>query len=404
MFSAALKQPPADRGKFLAAQCEGDHLLRAEVEALLQLHESTGDFLNTPLPELLGARTRVRQDLPAGTLLKSRYRIQQPIADSGFATVYLATDDTLAGKPVVIKLLDRIYNEQALRDTFEPELRSLCRVHHPNVVGISDAGELDGGTPFLVLGYVPGITLREALRGGQLPVPRAGSIVQGIGQALVAAHRAGVWHLDLKPENIILSEHGTPDERVTVIDFGIARLKELPNRELSAWSPLYMAPEQTENASAKSDVYTLGRVAFEIFTGRLPDSNAKIEDQLPKAVGPNAIAAVAQALQADPNMRVTSVAEFLKRYTAEPPVHRRKTWLIAISAFVLGGSVLFFVSTRLPAPSASNPLPLVTTPGFEYQPSFSADGKSVFYAAGPPGRLQISRTEIGGGDPLRLVD
>lgn len=405
ILAAALQLPLERRAEFVRKECDSDCALLAEVEDLIGLHAQAGEFLNTPVPELLGAKLRTRLTLPARDIVKGRYRIEKLLAESRFATVYLAKDETVAEKLVVIKVLDQIYDEKTIQNAFQSELRSLSQLHHPNVVGVSDIGTLEQGTPFLVLNYVPGVTLRELLRDGIPSVNRTRKIVQGIGQALAAAHKVGVCHLDMKPENVILSDTGTVDERVIVIDFGIAQLKSLPDNALIAGSPPYMAPEQKEAPGTQCDIFSFAVVAFELFSGQLPDRKKPIEKQLPRSVGPRASLAIAKALEIDPLKRFNNVREFMEEVCFEP---RTRTWprylFVAAGLFVLGVAIIIAYGRMLRNPVYSKPIPFVTSVGNKYRPSFSPDGKWLFYSAGPLDGKDIYKKATSGGEPIKVVD
>ena len=166
---------------------------------------------------------------------------------------------------------------------FAEEVEALARIDHPGVVGVMDAGGLPDGTPFVVLQFVSGTTLRKLLGRGLLPLAEAASIIRQIGQALTAAHDCGVWHRDLKPENIMVQDLANAARLVKIIDFGIASVRESKppqsatsdgstgERTRVAGSLPYMAPEQLNGAPcAASDIYALGVIACEILTGRRP--------------------------------------------------------------------------------------------------------------------------------------
>ena len=153
-----------------------------------------------------------------------------------------------------------------------------------------------------------------------------------MGQALSSAHRAGICHLDVKPENIILTDPGTPEARVTLVDFGVAHLHALPSR--AAGTTRYMAPEQSKSPSPKCDLYALALVASEMSLGRLPDLSKPIATQIE---GPTALReAIAQALRADPAARQADIPPFLQQALAEPRSSGRIAWL---GAAVLGAAV-----------------------------------------------------------------
>ncbi len=281
LFEAALEME--DSTAFLAGACADDTDLRAEVDSLLEEHARAGDFLNRPASaEAASALQRVWRDGPLSTeddpylgmTLMTRYRIEAKLARGGQALVYRASDLAVMARPVVVKILIQAAEENDwLRKKFEQELEALSRIDHPGVAGVLDTGALPDGTPFLVIQYVEGVTLRQALENGPLDPNRAAIILRQIGAALEAAHGAGVAHRDLKPENIMLHRLSDGTEQVKLIDFGIARVDQstlgrVTSTAMVAGTVRYMAPEQFqgENSSA-SDLYALGIIACEMLSG-----------------------------------------------------------------------------------------------------------------------------------------
>ena len=211
---------------------------------------------------------------PAG-LLAGRYRIERELGRGGIGVVYLARDEQMESRPVVIKvLLERSASSEWLQKKFRDEMKALVRVDHPGVVGVFDTGATPDGQPFLVMQYIRGTSLRERMTGGLLPLHEVAELVRQTGQALTAAHAAGVYHRDLKPENIMLQDAGEGQRLVKIIDFGIATVKdpgETTRATTIAGTPHYMAPEQLGGRPvAASDTYALGVIAYELLTGRLP--------------------------------------------------------------------------------------------------------------------------------------
>ncbi len=387
VLAAAAQLPIEERYHFARAQFPDDEASFSEVASLLDVHSTSSDFLLLPLPELLGAKDRPwPEPLPPQLLVNGRYRIQSLLARSGFSSVYLAHDETVAGKPVVVKLLDRILSSpDGHDDAYQAELFALGRLSHPHVAALSDAGQLPDGTPFLVMGYVPGETLRSRLQSGPLSLLEVRAVVKAVGQALAAAHRMGIWHLDVKPENIILSDLGTPEERVTLIDFGIAQLTGLPPRR--AGTRQYMAPEQESMPSAQSDIYALAVVASEMLAGR------------PAPAGMEA--AIARARKASPAERHSRMGEFLAAALTESPFGER--WLIPAGILVLAAAFVLWLALGTQTPVDLLAAPLVASPGFDYRPAFSGDGQSVFYASGSEGRYDIYRQSLAGGAAQPVV-
>jgi tRNA A-37 threonylcarbamoyl transferase component Bud32 len=212
----------------------------------------------------------------AGILLKDRYLIVRELSSGGFGKVFLAQDQQLHNRPVVVKIqLDRAIEDPWFEKKFNEELRALALIDHPGVVGALDSARTPDGRPFLVMQYVEGHPLRSVICAEGLPLDRAANIIRQIGQALGAAHNKNIWHRDLKPENIMLQLLPGGDEHVRLIDFGLATIADLAAKQQThtriAGSVGYMAPEQfSGQPSASTDIYAFGVIAYEIVTGRKP--------------------------------------------------------------------------------------------------------------------------------------
>lgn len=215
--------------------------------------------------------------IDVGALLKDRYKIVRELSRGGFGRVFLARDQQLHDRPVVVKIkLDHAIEDPWFERKFSEELRALTLIDHPGVVGALDSGRTPDGRPYLVMQYIEGGTLRQVISPEGLPLERAANLVRQIGQALGAAHDKKVWHRDLKPENIMLQTLPGGDDHVRLIDFGIATIADLERKDPRtriAGSLHYMAPEQvTGQPSAATDIYALGVIAYEMLTGRKPFS------------------------------------------------------------------------------------------------------------------------------------
>ncbi|MGL5864616.1 MAG: Stk1 family PASTA domain-containing Ser/Thr kinase [Dermatophilaceae bacterium] len=208
-------------------------------------------------------------DALLGRTLDGRYRVIRRLADGGMASVYLAVDERL-GRDVALKVMrPHLAREDTFVMRFQREARAAASLSHPNVVAVYDQGEDDGHT-FLAMEYVSGRTLREVLTTEGPLSPRAAlDIAEPLLLALAEAHRSGLIHRDVKPENVILSDSGA----VKVADFGLARAVSsqtiTSSRGLLLGTASYLAPEQVEHsvADARSDVYAAGLVLFEMLTG-----------------------------------------------------------------------------------------------------------------------------------------
>ncbi|MBV9147911.1 MAG: protein kinase [Acidobacteria bacterium] len=204
-----------------------------------------------------------------GTLLAERYRLVALLGRGGMGEVYRADDLTL-GQAVALKFLpESTANDPAALERFRNEVRIARRISHPNVCRIYDIGESEG-LVFLSMEYVDGEDLGSLLRRiGRLPQDKALEIARKLCAGVAAAHDKGVLHRDLKPANIMLNGEG----EVVIMDFGLAEVAELiPQDQVRFGTPAYMAPEQLsgKEVTARSDIYSLGLVLYEVFTGKRP--------------------------------------------------------------------------------------------------------------------------------------
>jgi hypothetical protein len=212
-----------------------------------------------------------------GTLLAERYRIVAKLGQGGMGEVYRA-DDLVLQQAVALKFLppEATNNPQSL-DRFRNEVRIARQVSHPNVCRVYDLGEINGQL-FLSMEYVDGEDLGVLLRRiGRLPDAKALEISRKLCAGLAAAHEKGVLHRDLKPGNIMLDSHG----QVLITDFGLAALAgQVEGAEVRNGTPAYMAPEQLDGkeVTVRSEIYSLGLVLYEIFTGKRPFESATLTD------------------------------------------------------------------------------------------------------------------------------
>ncbi|HEV7654930.1 MAG TPA: Stk1 family PASTA domain-containing Ser/Thr kinase [Mycobacteriales bacterium] len=219
--------------------------------------------------------TTVADPLP-GTVLDRRYRVDAPIARGGMSTVYAGTDLRLDRRVAVKVMAPALAHDPAFTERFVREARTAARLSHPNAVAVFDQGAEEtpaGRVVFLVMELVAGSTLREVLRRrGRLRPDEAVSVLEPILAALAAAHRAGLVHRDVKPENVLVSTDGT----VKVVDFGLARAVAAPSTSTQSGMVLgtvaYVSPEQVARGAsdARTDVYSAGILLFELLTGAPP--------------------------------------------------------------------------------------------------------------------------------------
>ena len=205
-----------------------------------------------------------------GRLIDGRYQVRSRIARGGMATVYLATDLRLERRVAIKIMHGHLADDNTFKSRFVQEARSAARLAHPNVVNVFDQGQ-DSDMAYLVMEYLPGITLRDLLKDyGRLTPEQTIDILSAVLAGLAAAHKAGIVHRDVKPENVLLADDG----RIKLGDFGLARAASANTATGQALlgTIAYLSPELVTRgvADARSDIYALGIMMYEMLTGVQP--------------------------------------------------------------------------------------------------------------------------------------
>lgn len=215
-------------------------------------------------------------------ILNDRYRLIEQIGSGGMAVLYKAQDLEL-GRVVAVKILrPSLVSDPEFLARFKREARSAANLSHPNIVTVHDVGQDGPNTHYIVMEYVPGQNLKQLIRAqGAFEMDSALAVIIEVCKGVGYAHRAGLVHCDIKPQNILI----TPDNRIKVADFGIARAFSTtqPEEELEdvVWgSPHYFSPEQAtgETPTPSSDVYSIGIVLYELMTGQLPFNGSDYQE------------------------------------------------------------------------------------------------------------------------------
>jgi len=287
IYHQALDRMRKQRSAFLNEACDGDQTLRREVESLLAYDERARDFIAAPPDEIAAEMLAADQTTSLIGNNLDHYKIIRCLGQGGMGEVYLATDTQL-GRKVAIKLLPKQFTAHPDRvQRFKQEARAASGLNHPNILTIYEIGEVDQWH-FIVSEFIEGQTLREQMARGRIELRAALDIATQIALALEAAHQAGIVHRDIKPENVMVR----PDGLVKVLDFGLAKLTELPaappepgfdaqaqsvarlNTEpgMVMGTVSYMSPEQArgQQVDHRTDIFSFGVMFYELLAGRRP--------------------------------------------------------------------------------------------------------------------------------------
>ena len=278
VFANALERPREERAAFLDEACAGNAALRAEVESLLASHDRSSGFLHVPAAVVAGLADG-DDVLHPGQLL-GPYRVVRETGRGGMSIVYLS-EDTRLGRQVALKTLPPAFvADESRRERLRLEARAAAALSHPGIATVYSLDEIDGHV-CLVSEYIDGESSRASWRRGPCRCRRCSAPASKSPRRSRRRHAAGVVHRDLKPENVIRDRHG----RVKLVDFGIARVVapaaappqlRLTKAGTLIGTPGYMSPEQVdgEEVDARTDIFSLGVLLFELAAGRHPFETA----------------------------------------------------------------------------------------------------------------------------------
>jgi serine/threonine protein kinase/Tol biopolymer transport system component len=290
LLQAALELDPEERHAFLVLACYGDEPLRQEVESLIVSHEQSENLLDMPLSQVAADLLVKGEARCVNGQIIGHYKVLARLGAGAMGEVYLA-EDTRLGRKVALKLLptDFTIDEKRVR-RFEQEAQAASRLNHPNILTIHEIGQEDD-FQFIATEFIDGQTLRQRLSSARMELSEALDVAMQAAGALAAANEAGIVHRDIKPENLMLRRDGY----LKVLDFGLAKLSErqasadtdAPTRVEVTTEPgvvmgtvRYMSPEQARglDLDARTDIFSLGVVLYEMIAGRAPFDGATMSD------------------------------------------------------------------------------------------------------------------------------
>ena len=462
IFHAAVVLAPEQRAAYLDRACDGDASLRQAVESLIKSHEETV-FVDEPAYQAAAEMLVKGAEFQSGQTV-AHYRILSLLGEGGMGKVYLAQDTKLNRKVALKFLPTQLATNQDHLRRFTQEAKSAAALHHPNIAQIFEIGKSDDAH-YIAMEYVEGETLRQLLSRRKLDRKKAVEFAAQVASGLATAHKTGVIHRDIKPDNLIVTASG----QIKILDFGLAKLvgKErgaagigelttafmhsgdvtTPGAILGTVS--YMSPEQAraEKLDQRTDIFSLGVVLFEMVTGERPfkgksaiDTLHAIINEEPPPVSelnpqlpPEFADILSKALAKDTSERYQHAGDFeldLRRFkralesnslisthtrgVALPVKANRRAilfWSIIAVVFVLGVVVAAWLGRSFSRATSSGwstartvATQLTNYGGTEGAGALSPDGKSFVFVSEHGGTPDLWLRQIAGGEPVRLTN
>jgi serine/threonine-protein kinase len=317
VLAEALEKPTGERDAFVESASGDDADLKREVHSLLAVAHATEEG---SIAHFMPTTDRALQAILA-TALGQQYEIVRPLGQGGMGAVYLARERALERFVAIKVLRPELAETEASRERFRREARVAAQLSHPNILPLHTFGEVNG-IWYFVMGYVRGVTLEERLRiEGRLPGEEAQRILIELTSALEHAHAHGVIHRDIKPANVLLDEQSG---RAMLADFGISKVHgagdSLTGTGMVVGTPHYMSPEQSlgsPNVDERSDLYSLGAVAYTMLAGRAPFADSKPNEMVFRRLSEDPLPVATLAPSVDPEL-----AAIVMRCLAREPVSR----------------------------------------------------------------------------------